>query len=311
MVGWNRREFLGAALGAIGATWAGSWTMGCARKGQPFEWRFAICNEIMRDWPWEKQCSFAAEVGYQGIEIAPFTLAESVEEILPAQRAEMRAVAERAGIQIVGLHWLLVSPKWLHFTTPDEDVRRRTWEYVGKLIDFCADLGGKVMVFGSPKQRNATGGLTREQATQNLIAGLRHLAPHAARRQVQILVEPLDHTQTDVVNTLAEAVEVVKAVDHPAIQTMFDFHNTVDEKEPHEKLVRAHFGYIKHVHVQEMDGAYMGAGTGVRDYVPTFRALKELGYSGWVSLEVFQFEPGPEKIARESLKTLRQIVADI
>jgi|YelNatPaOPRAMG01_1025707.scaffolds.fasta_scaffold00095_24 D-psicose/D-tagatose/L-ribulose 3-epimerase len=311
---WNRRQFLGASLAVFGAGWAGFQLSGCrgkaGRQGE-FTWRFAICNEIMKDLPWEKQCALAAEAGYQGIEIAPFTLADHVDELSAARRAEMRKAAEDAGIQIVGLHWLLVSPKGLHFTTPDEEVRQRTWDYVAKLVDFCADLGGRVMVFGSPKQRNATNGLSREQAMQNLIAGLKYVAPHASERGVSILIEPLDRSQTDVVNTLAEALEVVKAVNHPAVQTMFDFHNTPDETEPHEALIRKYFPYIRHVHVQEMDGTYLGTGSASKDYVPAFRALKELGYRGWVSLEVFDFTPGPEKIAKESIATLRKIIAQL
>ena len=312
----NRREFLGTAAAAVAASWTGALISGCAKKeeemaGKGFQWNFSICNEIMKDWPWEKQCNYSAQVGYKGIEIAPFTLAENVDDISPDQRADLKAKAEAAGLRIVGLHWLLVTPKWLHFTTPDDDIRKRTWDYVVKLVDFCADLGGKVMIFGSPKQRNAVGGLTREQATQNLIEGLKYVAPRAGERGVTVLMEALDHTQTDVVNTLAEAVEVVKAVNHPAVQTMFDFHNTADETESHEALVRKYFPYIKHVHVQEMDGTYLGTGTALKDYVPAFRALKELGYNGWVSLEVFDFTPGPEKIATESMKTLRQIVAQV
>jgi len=313
----NRRQFLGTSLGLLGAAAVGGLTSGCSKKekgkveGKAFEWHFSICNESMKEWPWEKQCQFAGQVGYGGVEIAPFTLAESVDDISSERRAEMRKAAQDAGVKIVGLHWLLVTPKGLHFTTPDEDIRQRTWDYMNKLVDFCADLGGKVMIFGSPKQRGSVGGLTKAQATQNLIDGLKYCAPHAAERDVMILIEPLDHTQTDVVNTLAEALEVVKAVNSPAIQTMFDFHNTADEKEPFDVLIRKYFPYIKHVHVQEMDGTYLGTGNAVHDYVPAFRTLKELGYSGWVSLEVFDFTPGPEKIATESMKTLQKIISQV
>lgn len=313
----DRRQFLGTSLGLLGATVLGGFVTGCSKEekekvaGKEFQWHFSICNESMKEWPWEKQCSFAGQVGYKGIEIAPFTLAQNVDDISADQRAKMVQAAKNAGIQIVGLHWLLVTPKWLHFTTPDDDIRKRTWDYMNKLADFCSDLGGKVMIFGSPKQRGSVGGLTKEQATQNLIEGLKYCAPHAQERGVKILIEPLDHTQTDVVNTLAEAVEVVKAVNHPAVQTMFDFHNTADETEPFDVLIKKYFPYIKHVHVQEMDGRYLGTGNAVHDYVPGFRALKEKGYTGWVSLEVFDFTPGPETIATESMKTLQKIIAQV
>jgi sugar phosphate isomerase/epimerase len=164
------------------------------------------------------------------------------------------------------------------------------------------------MVFGSPKQRSALG-VPVPEAVRHFREGLAEAADHAQKRGVSILVEALDHTQTDVINTMAEAVAVVKEVNHPNIQTLFDFHNTLDEKRPLEELIRQYYSFICHVHVQEMDGKYLGAGAGATDYVPAFQALKDLGYRRWVSVEVFDFSPGPPKIAAESMRTLRAIEA--
>ena len=239
------------------------------------------------------------------MEIAPFTLGESVEEISQARRAELRSIIRSEGLRFAGLHWLLVTPKWLHITTGEKDVRERSWEYFRKLVDFCGDLGDSgIMVLGSPKQRG-TRGATREEATRHLTEGLAQVASHAGARKATICLEALDHGQTDVINTLAEAVAVVRQVNHPAIQTMFDFHNVGDEKEPSDTLVRRYYPMIRHIHINEMDGRHPG--TGNYDFLPVLRVLKEKDYRGWVSLEVFDFRIGAERIGHEAMEYLRKL----
>jgi sugar phosphate isomerase/epimerase len=243
--------------------------------------------------------------GYEGIEIAPFTLAADPLEISPEQRREYRAGMADEGVAFAGLHWLLVTPKTIHVTTPDRALREASWQYVSNLIDLCADLGDDaVMVFGSPKQRSSTGGLTSAEATRNFIDGLAGIAPHAAERGVTILMEALPHSQSDVVHTLAEAAAVVEEIASPGVRTMFDSHNAEDETEPHDELIARYFGMIRHVHVNEMDGRHPG--TGDYDFVRIFRALKRLGYQGWISLEAFDFELGAERIAAETIAYLKK-----
>ncbi len=275
--------------------------------------KFAFCNESMQGMPWKEQCRLVADAGYRGIEIAPFSLVQnSVDELTPAKRAEMLRDLKDHRLSCAGFHWLLAPPPaGLHWTTPDRKVREKTWAYMHKLIDFCGEMQGPIMVFGSPKQRGAAAvGISVEEATRNFAEGLAKMADHAKKRGVRILIESLDHTQTDVINTLAQAVAIVKAINHPAIQTMFDFHNTVDETESFSELLVDHFQYIKHVHIQEMDGQYLGTGSARRDFKEAFQTLKALGYGGWVSVEVFDFKPGAEKMATESMKVLRELAAD-
>jgi sugar phosphate isomerase/epimerase len=212
-----------------------------------------------------------------------------------------------AGLTFVGLHWLMVSPKGLHVTTPDAGLRRRSWDHIRDLIDLCADLGPDgVMIFGSPKQRSTTGGLTPAEATKNFTDGLAAVAPHAANRGVTVLVEALPANQADIVLTLAEAVEIVRQIDSPGVRTMFDVHNAVDEAEPHAALVDRYFDYIHHVHVNEIDGRHCGAAD--YDFAPVLETLARRGYRGWVSLEAFDFTPGPERLATESLRHLESCI---
>jgi D-psicose/D-tagatose/L-ribulose 3-epimerase len=279
----------------------------------PVRFKYAFCNESMQGMSWDEQCDLVARSGYQGIEIAPFSLVrESVEELVPARRGKMVRALKEAGLECAGLHWLLSPPPPdLHVTTPDPEVRKRSWSYFENLIDLCGDLGGPVMVFGSPKGRSSIGGLSGAEAKKYLAEGLAGVADHAQRRGVKILLESLGQNQTDVVNTLAEAVEILEQIAHPAIQTMFDFHNTTAETEPFPDLIEKYFSRIHHVHVQEMDGRYLGSGKGATEFAPAFRKLKDRNFRGWLSVEVFDFSPGPAILALESLKTLKQIEAGL
>jgi len=269
-----------------------------------------MCNEPFAPRPFAETCRAIRQAGYTGIEIAPFTLAETPAGISPSCRGECRAIMQSEGLSFVGLHWLMVSPKGLHVTTPDAGLRCRSWEHIRALIDLSADLGaGGVMVFGSPHQRSTTGGLTRQEATRNYIAGLAGVAPHAAARGVTLLVEALPAGQSDVVTSLAEAAAIVRQIGSPAIQTMFDVHNAVDETEPHALLVDRYIDLIRHIHVNEMDGRHCGVGG--YDYKPVFQTLRRRGYAGWISLEAFDFSPGGDRLAGESLRYLESEIASM
>lgn len=274
-----------------------------------YRFRLALCNEVYQGWSFSAMCQSMRHFGYDGIEVAPFTLAADPAAIPPGQRREYRKIMADEGLDFVGLHWLMASPAGLHVTTPDEAIRRRSWDHVRALIDLCGDLAGDradagVMVFGSPRQRCRTGGLSREEATRHFVEGLASVAPQAAARRVTILVEALPSNQCDVVLSLDEAAEIVREIDHPAIRTMFDTHNAVEEQQPHAALVDRHFELIRHVHVNEMDGRHPGAGG--YDFGPLLELLARRNFAGWVSAEVFHFEPDPEVIARETIEFLRR-----
>lgn len=272
--------------------------------------RHSICNEVFEKTPFREACRKIREAGYTGIEIAPFTLAEKPTDIPAEQRREYRQILQDESLTFVGLHWLMVSPQGLHVTTPDDAIRQRSWDHIRELIDLAADLGpSAVMVFGSPKQRSTTGGITLQAAREIYTQELAKVAPHAESRGVTILVESLPSEQSDVINTLAEAVEIVRKIGNPAVQTMFDSHNATDETEPHAELVRKYASYIRHIHVNEMDGREPG--TGNYDFRALLETLRDLRYEGWVSLEVFDFQAGAETIASGSLNYLKRVESSL
>lgn len=280
----------------------------------PYPFRHAICNEAFEKWDFRDACRFIRGAGYDGIEIAHFTLADDPASISADRRRELARIIEDEGLQFAGLHWVMVAPKGLHVTTADDALRQRSWDHIRHLIDLCGDLksqGGPdgVVVFGSPKQRSTTGGATREEATKRFAEGFASVASQAESRRVTVLIEALPVAQSDVVQTLDEAASMVRQIASPAIQTMFDVHNAIDEAEPHAALVEKHFELIRHVHVNELDGGHCG--TGSYDFRPVLETLKRLSYQGWISLEAFNFEAGPERIATESIQHLKKIIEEI
>jgi sugar phosphate isomerase/epimerase len=269
-----------------------------------------MCNEAFEKRPFAEQCRVLREAGYTGIELAPFTLGDDPLALRAAERRELRDIMAGEGLEFVGLHWLLVVPFPVHVTTPDLALRERSWQYVRGLIDLCADLSPDdadehgIMVFGSPKQRSSTGGITAAEAVRNYVAGLAGIADHAADRGVTILVEALPHSQSDVIHTLAEAAAVVREINSPGVATMFDSHNAEDETEPHDRLIEQYYDLIRHVHVNEMDGSHPGAGT--YDFAPIFAILKKLNYRRWVSVEAFDFSTGADTIAQRSIAHMKK-----
>lgn len=280
-----------------------------------YSFRLSVCNELFEKTPFAEQCRAIKKAGWHGIEIAPFTLETDATTLPQARRREVRDIIISEGLEFVGLHWLTVGPVGVHVTTPDESVRKKSWDYVRGLVDLCAalrsnDSAPAVMVFGSPNQRKTTGGLTSEQAKQNYIEGVRGIAAHLEQHGVTFCVEALPIAQCDVILTLDEAVEVVRAIDSPAVQTMFDSHNAIDEVKPHAEIVQKHWDRIRHIHVNELDGSYPRPDGGY-DFRPVLQVAKDRKFAGWVSMEVFDFTPGAAKIVNESMQYLQAQIAQL
>jgi len=276
-----------------------------------YEFKLAVCNELFEKRDFAGSCRALRQTGWRGIEIAPFTLQTDATQLPASRRREVRDIIVSEGLEFAGLHWLTVGPEGLHVTTPDKEVRRKSWDFVGRLADLCADLragdSGGLMVFGSPNQRKTAGGLSPEQAKRNFIDGLASIVDHLEACRVTLLVEALPLAQCDVIRSLDEAVEVVREIGSPAVRTMFDVHNAIDESEPHDELVRRHADLIRHIHVNELDGSHPRPGG--YDFKPVLQAAKDLRFDGWVSMEVFDFSPGAGKMIQESMAYLRDEIS--
>lgn len=269
--------------------------------------KFAICNEIYQGWKIEDTLAHAARLGYAGLEIAPFTLANSVNDIPAAERQRIRDLAARNQIAIVGLHWLLVKPEGLYLNHPEAGIRERTAKYFVELVDCCADLGGTIMVVGSPKQRNVLEGVSRQQACNWTAATFRDAVKRAEDRAVTICFEPLAPAETNFINTAAEAIEFVKPFNSPAFKVIIDVKAMCSEVKPIPEIIRESWPHFAHFHANDKN--LKGPGFGEVDFKPIAAALREVGYNGYVSVEVFKFEEGAEIIAGRSIEYLKQAFA--
>ncbi len=265
--------------------------------------KFAFCNEMFRDVPLRQVFRTAAEIGYDGVEIAPFTVARSVNEVGPDARKAIRDDAAEFGLEITGLHWLLLSPEGLYLNHPDDGIRYCTRLYLCDLIRFCGDIGGRVMVFGSPKQRNVLPDQTREATWERTRTAFQECLPAAEEHGVTICLEPLDSAQTNFINTPAEAVRMVREIDHPNFRLIIDVRATLCQGLDVAETVHAHKDDMAYVHFNNAEGD--GPGYGDTDFKSILRALRDAGYEGYGSVEVFDYSYGAEQIARKSLETLK------
>lgn len=266
--------------------------------------KFAICNETFQDWPFPRAMQYARELGYTGIEFAPFTMNSDASQISSAQRAEVRAQADAAGLEVVGLHWLLAFTEGYYLTTADAEVRKRTSHYLGTLAKLCQDLGGKYLVLGSPKQRNLLPGVTPEQAMEYAAMVIRDAVPAFEACGVVLAVEPLGPEEGDFLLTAASGRELIERVDSDACRLHLDVKAMSSETTPIDQLIRENADWMVHFHAN--DANRRGPGMGQIDFVPILQALKDVDYQGWVSVEVFDYEPGIEALASESLAYLQE-----
>lgn len=271
--------------------------------------KFAICNELYENWSFQDVCRSVASIGYTGLEVAPFTLAPLVTDISAAQREEYRKIAADAGLEIIGLHWLLAKTTGFHLNSPDAEVRRRTAEYLAEQVRCCADLGGSLMVFGSPPARKLLPGVSMDDAYQYAADTFRQITPVLDERNVRLCIEPLSPKETDFLQTADEGVRLMRMVDHPKVLLHLDVKAMSSEAQPIPEIIRHHIEHTGHFHAN--DANLRGPGMGDIDFHPIFQALKEEKYNGWVSVEVFDFKPDPETIARESLAYMQKCEAEI
>ena len=270
--------------------------------------KISICNELFQGWPIEKVFDYAAQLGYDGVEIAPYTLADSVTEISSLKRKGIRRAAEKSGVEIVGLHWLLVKPEGLSINHPDEIIRIRTQEYIEALIHFCADIGGKLLLHGSPHQRTVKEGWNFLQSWDYAKETFRACLETARKRNVTYCIEPLTKANTNFINTVNEALRLVKEIRHPNFKMMFDCRSaSAQEKSITEALIRAlDSRMLCHIHVNDANGR--GPGFGETQFTPILKTLVKNGYKGYISVEVFEFDPDPQTIASRSIGYLRGIL---
>jgi len=266
--------------------------------------KFAICNEIFKGWKMEDIMAFAAKAGYDAVEIAPFTIANYVTDISAEERQLIKAAATKHRIAISGIHWVLVQAEGMYLHHTDPDVRKRSAKYLCELADFCADLGGNIIVVGSPKQRNVPAGVTLQQAWDWAQETFSPAIQRAQNLGVTLCLEPLSPMETNFINTAEEAIRFVRYFNSPALKIILDVKAMSSESKPIPQIINESWPYFAYFHANDKN--LKGPGFGDVDFKPIAAALLETGYAGYVSVEVFNFDEGPEVIATKSLEYLKR-----
>jgi len=269
--------------------------------------KFAICNETFEGDSQREGLRLAKELGYTGVEVAPFTLGTYAEDISYQARREYRSMVEDMGMEVIGLHWLLAKTSGFHLTTQDAGIRSKTADYLRRLIGLCSDLGGGVMVLGSPTQRNFVAPMTHAQAAANAVDVLRQIVPDLEDAKVRLAIEPLGPQEGNFLNHACDARAMIEAIGSSAVQLHLDVKAMSTEGAPIETIIRDNSDLMIHFHAN--DPNKLGPGMGEVDQAPIFQALHDVGYSGWVSVEVFDYSPGVDTILRTSMQTMQRCVA--
>lgn len=272
--------------------------VGGERRSPAATLTLALCNEVVRELELPAQFELAARLGYDAVELAPFTLADDPRTLTSADADAIVRAAAAAGVRVSSLHWLLTAPAGLSITSADAEVRRRTLEVMTALIRLCRDLGGSVLVHGSPQQRRL-GADDPEGDRARAVAAFAAAAREAERCGVTYCIEPLSRHETAFVTSVAEASKIVNEIASPALRTMLDTRAArLSEAEPVEDVLAAGLasGLIAHVHLNDSSG--LGPGQGADDLTGVLRTLAAAGYGGVAAVEPFTYTPdGPTSAA--------------
>lgn len=275
--------------------------------------KFALCNEVLQPLSFAQQCKLAADLGYDGLEVAPFTLAADPMQLTDADAARFRQAAADHGLQVFGLHWLLVAPTGLSIVSADAQVRRATVAVMTRLVELCQALGGSYLVHGSPRQRSVPEGSTREEAWERARECLAQAGAAAASAGLVYCLEPLSPRETDLFNTVAEAARMVDEIAQPALRTMIDCSAAGQaEAEPVSALMERWMPTGKVGHVQVNDPNRRGPGQGAMEFGPildVLRRMEQAGhFPGIVGVEPFDYVPDGPGCAAHSIGYLRGVL---
>jgi sugar phosphate isomerase/epimerase len=179
-------------------------------------------------------------------------------------------------------------PGSLKITGPDVDTPRLT-QYMARTLERAGKTRLRTFVFGSGGARQVPEGWERERASEQIVAFGRLIAPMAAKNGITIALEPLRRAECNIINSVAEAMEYVRAVDHPSFQCLLDSYHFWEEADSLDELSGC-ATCIRHVHVADPGGRLAPGESGSADYRPLFAILKAARYDGLISVEARGFD---------------------
>ena len=240
-------------------------------------------------------CARAAALGFDAVEIFPRSAeelnAKELRQLLTEHKLKLAAMGTGAG-------WVV---KKLRLTDPDAAVRRHAQQFIGAIIDFAGSFGAPAIV-GSMQGRSE-GRVDRAQALDWLREALEQLGPRAHAHGVPLLFEPLNRYETNLFNRIADATTFLATLRTKNVKLLADlFHTNIEEASIADAL-RAAGPHVGHVHFA--DSNRLAIGLGHTDVAPIARALRDIGYAGFVSAEILPL-PDSETAARQTIESFRR-----
>ncbi len=175
----------------------------------------------------------------------------------------------------------LFLPRDLKIVGPEID-QARVQQYVSRALARIQAVGATIAVIGSGRSRNVPDGFPRNQAVDQIVDFLQLVADAADQTDVTIAIEPLNHNESNIINSVADGVALSQQVKRPSIQVLADFYHMDEENEPLDTLT-ANQDWLAHVHVA--DSNRLAPGTGTYPYAGFVYQLRQAKYQGMVSVE--------------------------
>lgn len=235
----------------------------------------------------------AAAIGFDAVELflpgPDFIAVDEVKSLAAKHSLAIAAVGTGAGMLRHGLS----------LTDPSEEKRESALEFIFSMIDFGGKLGAPA-ILGSMQGRK-----TQENSLDLLATALRRCDQRAAAHGVPFIYEPLNRYETNLFNRLGDAAAFLETHGFSNTVLLADlFHMNIEESD----LTAAILSAGKHIgHVHYADSNRQAMGFGHTAAAPIISALQEIGYSGYLSAEIFPL-PDPESAARQTLSSIRSFL---
>ncbi len=285
--------------------------------------KFSLCNEMFQHWSLENQFEAFASWGYDGAELAPFTLDPSLQSgnsscinisnISDSIVQRIHNISQRTGVVVSGFHWILSHTSGLHLTSSEKQIQENTTCYLAQLTRLCSDLNGSYIVLGSPKQRNIPPTLNRQEAEHNAVKVLEPLLPVLERCKVNLAIEPLAPTETNFLTNSEETIDFIAQLDNPKQLCVHLDCKAMARGEYQsipeviERVNKTHPIVTFHAN----DPNLQGPGFGALDFHPIIHALQKASFHGWIGIEPFDYTPGVTELGFRSISYLKGIIENI
>jgi len=261
--------------------------------------KLSICNEILGK-DLAKAAEVALKVGCEGVELAHFTFCLKPSDLSASKRAEIKEIFSSRGLEICALHWIYASPPGLKLFSKSEEKRKEALKHTLDVIDLAADLGAKVIVVGSPKQREIPSEVSRRTAEEWAVDFFRKAGEYAGDRGVVIALEPLPAEDTNFINTTEEAVKLAEKILSENVRVMIDLMHVVRSNENLDEILKKYLSWIVHVHIPDVYYRPLNLKEAVAKVLKT-------GYTNYISLEHISPGVSPEESIEKTISFLREL----